>query len=114
MDNTKLFNICLLLSILGVFCLLIFGEFSELEETPIKDIDYRLMDQIVKTSGMIDNIRETKGLYILDLKENSDKIIVIIFKKGNLTFEKNSRISVEGSVTEYDGQTEIIAKRIIK
>lgn len=113
MDNNQLFNISLVLSVLGVFCLLLLAENLELKETAIKDINYKLMDQRVKTSGYIDRIFETKGLYLLDLKDNSSKITVLIFKKENLTLIKNSYISVEGSVTEYKNQTEIIAKRVL-
>lgn len=114
MNNKKLFNFCLILSVISLFILLLFTEFIELKETPIKNIDYKLMDQRVKTSGIITNVVETKGLYILDLKDNSNKITVLIFKKGSLILERNSFVSVEGTVSEYENQTEIIAKRILK
>ncbi|MDD5650529.1 MAG: OB-fold nucleic acid binding domain-containing protein [Candidatus Nanoarchaeia archaeon] len=113
MENNQLFNLSLVVSIFGIFCLLLLAENLELKETPIKDINYKLMDQRVKTSGYIDRIFETKGLYLLDLKNNSSKITVLIFKKENITLLKNSYVSVEGTVTEYKNQTEIIAKKVL-
>ena len=112
MENKRLFAISLFLSVFGIFCLALLAENLELKETPINEINYKLMDQQIKTSGFIDSVYEGKGIYLLNLKDNSTKITVLIFKKENLTLEKNTFVSVEGTVSEYKNQTEIIAKRI--
>lgn len=113
MDNDRLFALCLISSMIGIFCLAIFLENYELKETPISNITKDLIDQKVRVTGFITKITETKGLYLLNLK-NDGQINVLIFKKENITLNKNSFVSIEGSVTEYENQTEIIAKRIIK
>lgn len=113
MDNKKLFDICLLLSLLGIFCLALLSENLELEEIPISNITYKMLDQRVKISGFITRVSETPGLYILNVEDNSSEITVIIFKKENISLLKNSYVSIEGSISEYKNQTEIIAKEII-
>jgi len=112
MEENKLFNICLILSLLGLLFLTLYSENLELKETPIKDINYRLLNQRVKTSGIIDKISETQGLYLLNLKDGADELSVVIFKRGILALKKGMLVSVEGSVTEYQNETEIIAKRV--
>lgn len=112
MDNKRIFDICLVLSLFGLFAFLLLMETFELKETLIKDIKIDMIDERVKISGLIDNIIETKGLYILKIKDNSSEIDVLIFKKENITLIKNSFVCVEGSVAEYEDKTEIIAKRV--
>jgi len=112
MEESKLFSICLVLSILGLFFLALYSETIELKETPIKDINYKLMDLRIKTSGIINRISETSGLYFINLKDNTSDIDVVVFKKENITIKKGISISVEGSVSEYENKTEIITKRI--
>jgi len=97
MEERKLFNICLVLSLIGLLILALYSEILELKETPVKDINYRLIDQRVKTSGIIDRISETKGLYLLNLKSDSSEISVVIFKKESLALKKGMLVSVEGN-----------------
>ncbi|MFA5176335.1 MAG: OB-fold nucleic acid binding domain-containing protein [Candidatus Nanoarchaeia archaeon] len=112
MDNDQLFNICLCLSLICLLMLSLYCEDLKYDEYSIKEINSKMLDQKVRISGTITSITETQGLYILNIKENSDKITVLIFKKEPLDLRKNSFVEVSGSVTEYQDQLEIIAKRI--
>lgn len=112
MEESKLFNICLVLSMIGLLFLTLYSENLELKETPIKDINYKLMDQRIKTSGIINRISETSGLYFINLKDDTSNIDVVVFKKESIAIKKGIFISIEGSVSEYENKTEIIAKRI--
>ncbi len=112
METDKFFNISLVCSLLGIFLLIIFCNNYELKEMDISSIDESYIDQKVKISGTIKNLFETKGLYIFDIEKDSESMKAILFKDNKTILRDNLDIILEGKITEYEDELEIISQRI--
>lgn len=112
MNEKNLFKIAITCSIIGILILLFITDKIEVKYTSILDINKSLMDKEVKIGGQITNIKETPGLYIVDVRDSTGKITVVIFKEELLNLTKNQLIEVLGTVTTYKNKIEINAKQI--
>jgi RecJ-like exonuclease len=111
MENSTLLKLSFIVSIVGIFILLIILEYQEIPFYQIKDITKDHLEKSVKIQGTIITIKETPGLYLLKVKDT--KIIpVMIFKEEEIDIKKNSKVEIEGKVTEYKNELEIIADKI--
>ena len=111
MQNSILLKISFIVSIIGIFLLLLILEYQEIPFYQIKDITKDQLERSVKIQGTIINIKETPGLYILTLRDTKS-IPVMIFKEEEIAFKRNSKVEIEGKVTEYKSELEIIADKI--
>ena len=109
-----------LISVIGIVLLFIFVQNIEPLEAEIKNIDDSYVGKSVKIQGNIDSLgygKEKETLFLTVSDENKD-IKIVMFKnnlenmKENLTI--NNKIIVTGEVALYNGDLEIIAKRIEK
>ena len=112
MKETTLLKISILVSVLGVFSLMVISELSHIELSKISDITKKDLETKVKIQGKLLSIQETPGLYILTITDFTSTITIIVFKEDPLELKKNSNIEIEGKVTEYQGKLEIIADTI--
>ena len=112
MKETTLLKISILVSVLGVFFLMVISELSHIELSKISDITKKDLETKVKIQGKLLSIQETPGLYILTITDFTSTITIIVFKEDPLELKKNSDIEIEGKVTEYQGKLEIIADTI--
>ncbi|OYT41221.1 hypothetical protein B6U80_01815 [Candidatus Pacearchaeota archaeon ex4484_26] len=113
MQTSLLFKIALTTSLIGLLLLFFLSENLEPRLLPVGKIDEKLFDEYVKISGEIANVKETSGLYILSVKDDSGEISVILFKnKKKIDFVQNRIIEVIGKVSEYRGKPEIEAVEI--
>jgi len=112
MDNEYLFNLSLIISIFGLFLLIVILENTELKETNISEINDNYIDRQVKVSGTIKNLFETEGLYIFNVESDSKIIKAILFKDNKTILYNDFEIELEGKVTEYEDELEIISKKI--
>ena len=112
MKETTLLKISILVSVLGVFFLMVISELSHIELSKISDITKKDLETKVKIQGKLLSIQETPGLYILTVTDFTSTIVIIVFKEDPLELKKNSNIEIEGKVTEYQGKLEIIADTI--
>ncbi|MBI2105562.1 OB-fold nucleic acid binding domain-containing protein [Candidatus Woesearchaeota archaeon] len=101
-----------MVSILGTFSILLISELSEVELQEIKDLKKDQLETRIKIQGKLLATRETPGLYILTITDNTAVIPVIIFKEDELELEKNKQFIVTGKLTEYKNELEIIAEEI--
>ncbi len=113
MEDSTLLKISLIISITGIFTLLFILEFSEVKPFQIKDITKKQLENQIKIQGEITSIKETPGLYILNVNDLTETITVIIFKEDPLNIKKGMYIEVTGEVQEYKDELEIIADKII-
>src|SRR3989344_6252816 len=134
MKESTLFKFALAVSLIGILALLIIVEKIDLPLNSINSIKNAEEESIthsfisylfsifsiknakegeIKVKGTIEGIKETPGLFILNVKDETGNINVIVFKENNLNFTKNSLVEIEGTVQEYQGKNEVIAKRII-
>ena len=113
MDERILLKISLITSLVGILVLLIILEKIDVSDSNISAIDKNLSEKQVKIKGEITRIRETPAFSMINVKDNTENIDVIVFKEESLELKEGDIIQVEGQVTEYQGKLEILAKRIV-
>lgn len=112
MEETKLFKTALIVSLIGLLILIIVSEKITLPNSNITEAKSLPIDSHAKVQGKITNIIETPGLLILEIKDNSDNIKVIVFKPIDTNLTKDQNIEVEGRITQYKDEKEIQADLI--
>lgn len=112
MKEKTLLRICLVCSLVGIFTILLISDRITLEYSDIANISKKDLEKRVKVNGTVTNSHETPGLIILNLKDDTGDITVIIFKEGNITLKENRALEIEGKVIEYKGKLEIQADLI--
>ena len=110
MDEKKLFTIAITIALIGILSLLFISERLEPTSLKINEITKEHINKQIKVNGTVESIKETPGLYIITIKDESDKIPVVIFKQDEeLNITKDQKIEVMGKVEEYNGMLEVIA-----
>jgi RecJ-like exonuclease len=112
LKESDLLKIALVCSLIGILMILFIVQKYEVPSYKIKEIDKSKLDEQVSIRGQIERITETPGLYILDLEDSTGKITVVIFKDEILDINEGEVLEVEGTVSEYKNNVEIIAKKI--
>ncbi len=112
MNEKRLLKICLVTSILGIFLLLTIAEFSQQKFYQINDITEKQIDTQIKIQGTITKIKDLPGLLLFDLKDNTSKMTVVVFKDFQINLTRGQNISVIGKISEYNNVLEIIADEI--
>ena len=76
-------------------------------------IDKSLLNKEISIKGQVTKVTETPGLYLINIKDSSNKeITVIVFKEDDLRLQKDDLVQVEGTVKDYKGNLEIVAEKI--
>ena len=109
MDDNTLYKICLISALIGIFLILVIANKIEIKGSDIGNISEKNLNEKVKVKGYVTFFKETPGLYIMDIKDNTGNITVLAFKDEKINITKNSIIVVEGSLTKYDNELEINA-----
>lgn len=112
MNESSLFKIALTVSLIGILILLIVVENTEVKKVSINEIQDKNEEEIVRISGEVNNFKETPGLYLLDVEDDSGKISAIVFKEDKLNISKGNRVDIEGTIKEYQNKKELIAREI--
>ncbi|MAG52735.1 MAG: hypothetical protein CMH62_02115 [Nanoarchaeota archaeon] len=112
MKNSNLLKLSLAISLLGLFTLLLILEYSEIPFYEIEEIEESQIETRVKVQGSIASIKETPGLYILKIKDQTGIITAIVFKEKIIDIQKNSEVEVEGIIQKYQEEIEIIIDKI--
>lgn len=113
MEDEKTFKIILAISLIGVLSLLILVKTLEIPLTNIGNLTESNIDKTAKVQGNISSITETQGLYLINLKDATGKLTIVVFKnKQDLNLKKRQAIEVQGKVIEYKGELEIQASVI--
>ena len=112
MKEITILKFSVLISVLGIFSLMIISELSSIELRDISSITKEDLETKVKIQGKLISIQETPGLYILTVTDFTSTIPIIVFKEESLDLRKNSQVEIEGKVAEYEKKLEIIADTI--
>ena len=107
MKSGLIFKMALATSLIGLFILILMTENLELPNTNIEDINKEHLEKQVKISGTVTSITNTQSIAIMNLKDNTDEIKVIAYKKEDLKIKKGQIIEVLGIVKEYENEIEI-------
>ena len=110
----NIFKTSLIISLLGILILLIYSENITLPTKNIQNITKKDIDKQVKVIGQVTRLTDLPGLMILNIKDNTEQMTVVVFKEEKLNINKNDFLEIQGKVAEYRGELEIIAEKIIK
>ena len=113
MEDSTLFKIAMFCAVVGITILLLIDEKIDLANSNIASISSAQAGQEVKIKGFVTDIKTTEKIIIVQLKDYTGEISVIIFNnKDIINFKKNSILEVVGVVKVYNSQLEIEAKKI--
>lgn len=113
MKDSNLLKISIIISLLGTLIILLLANYLKIPEYKIKDISQKEMDLSVNIQGNLTYVKETQGLYILTIKDDSSSIQVIIFKdKQPLNFTIGSSLKIQGKVARYKDTLQLTAEKI--
>jgi DNA/RNA endonuclease YhcR with UshA esterase domain len=109
----KLFKVSLIISLAGVFLLLLLSNILEPKHISIGEINDMLIDKKVKVQGEIFNIKSYKdsNFEVISIKDNTGKIDITLNEILNIT--NTQKIIVTGTVQEYKGYLQIQADKIV-
>ena len=113
MEESILIKASLILALIGIAVLILISDKIEIKEYSLNEITKDILEKEIRVTGKISGIRETKGLYLLELEDKGRKVKVVVFKEDeNLSFQRNQVIEVTGLVKLYKKELEIEAKKI--
>lgn len=112
MQERKLENLAMVVSLVGVLLILFVSEKMEAGSLSIIDVNESYLGNNVKITGEVVRLIETEGLLILDVKDDSGKIKVVAFSDEYVDVQENDKVEIEGEVVEYKNETELDAKVI--
>ena len=108
-------TLALLLSIIGIFIIVILAQTLEPKLIKVSDINKKMLDEYTKVQGQVIGIQKIKNQdyqrpKILITIKNQSTITVVWRQETNLT--KNQIIQVIGKVSDYQNNTQIEAQKI--
>jgi len=109
----SLLSLFFVISLIGVFLLLILSNILEPRLISIEKINDKLIDKKVKVQGEIFNIKTYKDsdFQVISIKDKTGKIDITIDKILNL--KNNQTITIIGKVTQYKQYLQIQADKIL-
>jgi len=117
-SDSSLQKVSLILAITGIIALLLISQGIEPRSVAIGDITSNLIGYQVSASGYVKDFYWHDGHFFATLSENREQIKIVMFERDAKKFpalsnvSKNSNLLVMGSVNEYEGELEIVAKEI--
>jgi DNA/RNA endonuclease YhcR with UshA esterase domain len=117
--DDKLLKIALITSLIGLIGLIIFTPSIEVKKVEIQDINRGMIDEEVIIDCVVSDVKASasKSSYFLTINDGTGQMSLIIFesqlaqlKDNGIAVEsyKGKKVSVAGTVTEYNSQLELI------
>lgn len=117
--DDKLLKIALITSLIGLIGLIIFTPSIEVKKVEIQDINRGMIDKEVSIDCVVSDVKASasKSSYFLTINDGTGQMSLIIFesqlaqlKDNGIDIEsyKGKKVSVAGTVTEYNSQLELI------
>lgn len=117
--DDKLLKIALITSLIGLIGLIIFTPSIEVKKVEIQDINRGMIDEEVSIDYVVSDVKASasKSSYFLTINDGTGQMSLIIFesqlaqlKDNGIDIEsyKGKKVSVAGTVTEYNSQLELI------
>ena len=117
--DDKLLKIALITSLIGLIGLIIFTPSIEVKKVEIQDINRGMIDEEVGIDCVVSDVKASasKSSYFLTINDGTGQMSLIIFesqlaqlKDNGIDIEsyKGKKVSVAGTVTEYNSQLELI------
>ncbi len=112
MKEKTLLKISLITAVIGILILLFILDKISLTSVNVGNLTKKDLDKEIKIKAELVKITETPGLYLLTVKDFSGEMTVVVFKDEILELKEGDILEIEGQVTSYKDQIEIIAKKI--
>lgn len=117
--DDKLLKIALITSLIGLIGLIIFTPSIEVKKVEIHDINRGMIDEEVSIDCVVSDVKASasKSSYFLTINDGTGQMSLIIFESQLAQLEDNGidvesykgkKVSVAGTVTEYNSQLELI------
>lgn len=117
--DDKLLKIALITSLIGLIGLIIFTPSIEVKKVEIQDINRGMIDEEVSIDCVVSDVKSSasKSSYFLTINDGTGQMSLIIFESQlaqledngiNIESYKGKKVSVAGTVTEYNSQLELI------
>lgn len=117
--DDKLLKIALITSLIGLIGLIIFTPSIEVKKVEIQDINRGMIDEEVSIDCVVSDVKSSasKSSYFLTINDGTGQMSLIIFESQLAQLEDNGidvesykgkKVSVAGTVTEYNSQLELI------
>lgn len=117
--DDKLLKIALITSLIGLIGLIIFTPSIEVKKVEIQDINRGMIDEEVIIDCVVSDVKASasKSSYFLTINDGTGQMSLIIFESQLAQLEDNGiavesykgkKVSVVGTVTEYNSQLELI------
>lgn len=110
MENNTLLKISFIISVLGIFLLLILANYSPKSTLNTSEINKDKINKKIQIRGQITNIKNQKTIQIITLKDATGRINIILYEKINLT--ENQEIIANGKINLYENQLELQTDKI--
>ena len=118
-SDDKLLKIALITSLIGLIGLIIFTPSIEVKKVEIQDINRGMIDEEVSFDCVVSDVNASasKSSYFLTINDRTGQMSLIIFESQLAQLEDNGiavesykgkKVSVVGTVTEYNSQLELI------
>lgn len=117
--DDKLLKIALITSLIGLIGLIIFTPSIEVKKVEIQYINRGMIDEEVSIDCVVSDVKASasKSSYFLTIHDGTGQMSLIIFESQLAQLEDNGidiesykgkKVSVAGTVTEYNSQLELI------
>lgn len=112
LQKINFLKLSLIISLIGIFLLLLLSNVLEPKLIDIKDINSGFLDKEVKVQGFIFDTRiYSSNFQVISIKDDTGKIDVTINRPIDKL--KNKNITVIGTITEYEKDLQIQADKIL-
>lgn len=107
----QIIKICLIGFLITFSLIYLIEKSHKIKTIVISEINQNHIEKNVKIEGKITKQTLNKNTLFLTIKDNTSQINIIAFKI-NQTLNKNQTYTIEGKVTNYNNELEIIANKI--
>ena len=107
-------KLCIISMVLGITLLILVSDKIDIPSSTISSISKEDVNKGIKIKGIVTKVINKENINILEIKDNSSSIKVVLFDSEGYIIEKNSFVEVYGKVSLYEGNLEIIAETIKK
>lgn len=111
MKRKQLYKISVFLSVIGLTLMYASSLYLEMETVSIGDIKKSWSGKTLKIQGTAANVTNSGGNLFMDVKDSTGSILVVNFDSKSSISEGDS-VTITGHVALYEGELEIIAKKI--
>lgn len=107
-----MYKVSLAVTIIGLLFLFFYAEKVSI---PSQNETAILPHRAITMQGKISSLRQQgKAVFLEMLQEKVEPTTIILFPDKNTTLSEGDFIEVTGVVEEYNGQTEIVANKVVR